>query len=377
MPRKGENIFKRKDGRWEARYIRARTGEGKAIYGFVYAHTYYDAKRKLCSVICDNESAAACQPAAQDKSFAAVGQEWLDSVRPQVKDSTYFKYRNLLYIDLDPRLGGVPVTALTAECVAEHCNWLLTAGGADGRGLSPKTAEDALSLLRSILRYAQAKGMRPACTGKEVHIKQYPKELRVLSCSEEERMYRYLIDYPCGKNLGVLLSLFAGLRIGEVCSLRWEDISVAEGIVHVHQTMQRLQIEGDPAHKTAIVITTPKSPRSVRRIPLPEVVLRAIRRDYPVRTGYVLTGSEKFIEPRAMQRHFCKILKETQIEQVNFHVLRHTFATRCIEVGFDVKSLSEILGHANVNITMNRYVHPTMELKRENMQRLSALFAVG
>lgn len=379
MPKKGENIFKRKDGRWEGRYIKARTWEGKAVYGSVYGHTYNDVKKKLCGAISSEANTAprSCPPLVPSGSFAAVAQEWLRAIRPQVKDSTYVKYRNLLYIDLLPRLGRVPVAALTIDQVAAHCNWLLAAGGAKGTGLSPKTVADTLSLLRCILHYAQTKGMAPACTGREISIKQHPKKLRVLSRTEQRRLCRYLTDHPCGKNLGILLCLFAGLRVGEVCALRWEDVSLEEGMVYVHQTMQRLPTEGNGTHKTAVVITTPKSPCSVRQIPLPDHVLRVIQCDYPQRTGYVLTGSEKFIEPRTMQYHFSRVLEKTRIEHVNFHVLRHTFATRCVEVGFDVKSLSEILGHANVNITLNRYVHPTMELKRENMQRLSRLLAAG
>lgn len=157
--------------------------------------------------------------------------------------------------------------------------------------------------------------------------------------------------------------------------MRWEDISLRERTLHVHQTMQRIQVDGEK--KTAIVVTTPKSPYSNRLIPIPASVMVVIEQSFPTRQGYVLTGSNaKSVEPRTMQNYFKRILKANDIEPVNFHALRHTFATRCVEVGFDVKSLSEILGHANVNITMNRYVHPTMKLKEANMERLSDLFLV-
>ena len=129
--------------------------------------------------------------------------------------------------------------------------------------------------------------------------------------------------------------------------------------------------------KTEVVVTTPKSSCSIRKIPLPDEILEILVLNKKASSGYVLTNDEyKFIEPRTMQNKFKKILKAVGIENANFHALRHTFATRCVELGFDVKSLSEILGHATVNITMNRYVHPTYEMKKKNMQKLSGLLAV-
>lgn len=150
-----------------------------------------------------------------------------------------------------------------------------------------------------------------------------------------------------------------------------------EQVIYVHKTLQRIQDKTHTGKKTRIVITTPKSTCSIRTIPIPDELLKTLNEIKTVSTGYVLTNSnDKFVEPRTMQNRFKTALEKAVIKPANFHALRHTFATRCIELGFDVKSLSEILGHATVNITMNRYVHPTLELKKENMQRLSSLFAV-
>ena len=170
--------------------------------------------------------------------------------------------------------------------------------------------------------------------------------------------------------------MFTGLRIGEICALRWEDVSFSEQTIYVHNTLQRIQDRTGEDKKTKIVITTPKSSCSIRIIPLPDTLVDVLLSHKEVSIGYVMTNSESYIEPRTMQNHFKSALKKSGIESANFHAIRHTFATRCIELGFDVKSLSEILGHATVNITMNRYVHPTLEMKKENMQRLSSLLAV-
>lgn len=200
--------------------------------------------------------------------------------------------------------------------------------------------------------------------------------MHIFSTAEQEKLYQYLCLNLNNYNVGILLCLFTGIRIGEVCALRWEDISIQEKTIYIHQTMQRIQSRNEDK-KTKVIISTPKSQCSIRIIPLPDNLVEIISKCTVKKTGYFLTGSDnKFVEPRTMQNHFKKVLQENSITDTNFHSLRHTFATRCIELGFDVKSLSEILGHASVNITMNRYVHPSMTLKRENMQRLSTLIAV-
>lgn len=168
------------------------------------------------------------------------------------------------------------------------------------------------------------------------------------------------------------------MRVGEICALHWEDISFSEQTLYVHQTLQRIQDKSCSEKKTRIVLTTPKSACSIRTIPIPDPILKILNDHQTSRKGFLLTNSEThFIEPRTMQNRFKTVLKKSEIESANFHALRHTFATRCIELGFDVKSLSEILGHATVNITMNRYVHPTLEMKKNNMEKLSALFTVN
>ena len=154
-------------------------------------------------------------------------------------------------------------------------------------------------------------------------------------------------------------------------------VSFASFYVHIGIFLQRIQNIGENKRKTSILISDPKSECSIRKIPIPETVFQLLCKfKYPENT-YLLTGhTQKFIEPRTLQYRFKAVLKTCNINDANFHSLRHTFATRCIELGFDIKSLSEILGHATVNITLNRYVHPSMELKQKNMNMLSELFAV-
>ena len=375
MPRRGENIYKRKDGRWEARYIKQRSPEGKAIYGYLYARTYRDVKAKLQS---HKEFAEQSLQNCSSKhiSFQAVAEDWIVSIAPQIKVATMNKYRNLLETYIYPRIGAAELSQITHNFLESYCNSLLQNGRKDGNGLSPKTVSDILSVIRNVLKFAIRSGVSVPYDGKSIRVKQPVGEMRVLSKVEQERLCQHLLSMPDGCNIGILVSLFTGLRLGEICALQWKDISVPEQVIHVRYTMQRVQNRFEQT-RTKVILTAPKSACSVRTIPIPDALLKIMLSQRPNRTGYFLTGSTQYyIEPRTMQNHFKKALKASGVADANFHALRHTFATRCIEAGFDVKSLSEILGHASVNITMNRYVHPSMELKKENMQRLASLFAV-
>lgn len=378
MPRKGENMYKRKDGRWEGRYIRGRSPEGKAIYGYLYAPSYLELKKKMAKAERYQEG----PPAGRDDvfrgvSFRRAAEEWTASVRPRIRESTGVKYGNLLDSYILPELGGCEVGEITHGKLETFCSSLLLTGGVKGTGLSPKTVSDCLSIVRRILQQSAENGCRLQCDGSSVTVRQSVKDMRVLSKREQRILCGYLKGHPGERNLGILICLFTGMRVGELCALQWKDISFSEKTIYVHRTMQRIQVKESPERRTKILISTPKSACSVRLIPVPDELLSILSQYQKTGEAYVLTGmEEKYIEPRTMQNHFYRVLQECSINRMNFHSLRHTFATRCVELGFDVKSLSEILGHANVNITMNRYVHPSMELKRKNMMRLSELIAV-
>lgn len=374
MPKKGENIYKRKDGRWEGRYIKARTNEGKIIYGYVYSRTYRETKIKL------KEKSSIINVRFGKKQtplFSTLASEWYESIKAYTKPSTQNKYHNLLTLYILPQYGKQTFDAITYEFIESYCRFLLKSGGKNEQGLSPKTVNDVLSIIRSITKFAAKKGIYVACDPSAIQVKQDSKPIRVLNKIEQKQLCTYILKNPEPCNIGILVCLFTGLRIGEICALRWEDISLSEQTIYIHQTLQRIQNLSDNIPKTKIIITTPKSACSIRTIPLPDELYNILIKHQKPSRGYLLTNDDnKFIEPRTLQNKFKKILKDIHIADTNFHTLRHTFATRCIELGFDIKSLSEILGHATVNITMNRYVHPTLEMKKENMQKLSHFLAV-
>ena len=377
MPRKGENIYKRKDGRWEARYKKETSVNGKIVYGYLYARTYREVKGKLYHILSKKQEPA--ENTADSELFSEIALEWLEHVQLQVKESTSNKYERILNKYILPVYGQKRTEYITHDLIESECNRLLQYGGKKENGLSPKTVSDILSVLRSILKFAEKKNHKIVCDGKSIQIKHHNPQMRVFSIMEEKRLYRYLCENVTPCNVGIMLCLFTGLRVGEVCALKWEDLSFTEHTLHVHHTLQRIsnREQTESGKKTKIVLTSPKSECSIRVIPLADDVEQLLLNYRSSASGYVLTNDTfKFIEPRTMQNHFKRALRECNIDEANFHTTRHTFATRCIELGFDVKSLSEILGHATVNITMNQYVHPTMELKKENMEKMSSLFAV-
>lgn len=378
MPRTGKNLHKRKDGRWEGRYIKAYSESGKAVYGYVYARTYRDANAKLerARNRKDEPPAVEAHP-ERPELFEDVAKAWLESIKPHVKESTSVKYANLLESYIQPTIGAVSLNELTRNRIEEQCAELLRNGGAKNEGLSPKTVLSVLSVVRTVLDFAIRSGKNVVCDARDVRVAQTAKEMRVLTQNEQEKLSSYLCANPSPVNLGILICLCTGLRIGEICALRWEDISLSEQTIRVHSTMQRIQDFASNERKTKVIVTTPKSPCSIRAIPIPDDLAKLMKTQATFSAGYFLTGDElTYMEPRTMQNRFKQALKESGVPSVNFHCLRHTFATNCIGLGFDVKTLSEILGHASVNITMNRYVHPSMDLKKENMGRISLPFVV-
>lgn len=379
MPRRGENIYKRKDGRWEGRYIKGRS-DGKAQYGYVFARTYNEVKHKLNAakeVIQNLSESSPAQTQDSDEIFSEVAWKWLESQCPQLKQSSIVKYTNILNLYLLPAFAEKEIAEISRDEVSAFGNMLLTFGGKDKNGLSPKTVNSVLSVMKNIFDYAeQVKGLTVANI-KNVSVKQPQRNLRIFSRAEQQRLNEYLCDNLDFCNLGILVCLYTGLRIGEICALKWGDISFDEQYIYVHQSMQRIQTLSEAKAKTEVIVAPPKSDCSIRKVPIPDNVFKLLETCQKNKDVYLLSGSSiGYIEPRTMQYRFQQVIKQCKIDDANFHTLRHTFATRCVELGFDIKSLSEILGHASVNITLNRYVHPSMELKQKNMNMLSQLFAV-
>ena len=373
MSKKGENIYKRKDGRWEGRYIRLYDENGKAKYGYVYGKNYSDVKQRLL----EKKAYSGSQADMASKCsalYSEVLDAWLQSTRINIKESTYARYSHLIDTHIRSQLGKYQISKISTQLIEGFIENLLSCGRVDNNGgLSAKTVTDILTIVKSTIDYARYNNLVVSCNLSKLTIKKKDKEMRVLCQSEQDALIRVLIADMDLYKFGVLLSLYTGIRIGELCALQWEDLSITNSTLKVRKTMHRIQETNIGASsKTKIIITEPKSDCSIRDIPLPSFLVEIARqfRDHP--KAYILSGERgKYIEPRTMQNRFKTYVKESGISDANFHSLRHTFATRCVEVGFELKSLSEVLGHSNVNITLNRYVHSSFELKYSNMNKLA------
>ena len=368
MAKKGENIFKRKDGRWEARYIKGREISGKIIYGFCYGKTYREAKEKVTRCKAAALVSAPLAASGIKRRFSFFCEEWLRLEKGKVKESTYAKYNTILTKHIMPKLGGCFPSGINAPIAEQFMRELLE------KGLCAKTVRDILTVLRMILKYAAAQCGEAFLPPEINYPKEQKKEARVLDIDEQKRFISYLQTDMDECKFGILLALLTGLRIGELCALKWENISLKNKTIRVKATMQRLHdYECLGEGKTKIVIDSPKSGASIRSIPLTEIALRLCEKYDPhCPDAFLLTGSNRFMEPRILQKRLAKYTAECGLDGVHFHTIRHTFATRCAEAGFEIKSLSEILGHSDISITLNRYVHSSMELKRKNMDRLES-----
>lgn len=351
MPRRGENIYKRKDGRWEARYVKEITADGRKKYGSVYAYNYKDvkAKQQQCLI---NPTKNNCNSINLTVNFLLS--EWLESIKNLVKPNTYQKYESVCKNHIANKIGSVSVKLISNYTIINFTNGLID------KNLSAKSINDILIVLGLAFRYAEEE--YKISTPKIRYLKEEKKNMRVLSIDEQIKLTKYLNNNIEIYKFGILLALYTGIRIGELCALQWEDIT--DDYIQINKTMTRVKVDNQ---KTEIKIGSPKSSSSERLIPTPQCLLPLIK--HFRNTGYVLSTKKlKYTEPRLMQIKFEKMISECGLEKTNFHALRHTFATRCVEAGVDVKTLSEILGHLDVKTTLNRYVHSSFKLKQNSMK---------
>lgn len=360
MARKGENIFYRKDGRWEARYFKEYDENHRIIYGYVYGKTYLEAKKKKNEkLLCLNMEQK--RKARQKKTLNDGIDEWLVQKKLIVKESTYARYYSIVNVHIRPVLGNIKLSYLTYDKIVRFIN--IQTESRENKILTNRTIRDIVVVLKQILNYL-------GIYYKIISPKPEKKEISILKKEEQRKLEEHLMAHINPNYLGILLSLYAGLRIGEVCALRWKDIDLEEKKIHINHTIMRIQ-DSTTIHKTKIIMGEPKTVQSKRTIPIPSCLLSILKKLKALDDDYVLTNTEHFIEPRTYYNHYLKVLRLLKIENHKYHTLRHTFATRCIELGFDPKTLCEILGHADIKITLSLYVHPSDDMKIKSMEKLT------
>lgn len=258
MPRRGENIYKRKDGRWEGRYIKQYDIKGKAQYGYIYGKTYSAVKKLLAEKQIKNIKPEKIRTGSVYKDILV---SWLESQRLNKKESTYAHYYQIIHAHLIPDIGFIKIERMSTKLVEKYITQLLESGRIDGTGgLSAKTVSDILAIIKATIEYANYNDYLLQCNLDKVYIKQQNTEMRVLSIDEQQKLTLVLLEETDLTKFGVLLSLYTGIRIGEVCALKWENLNVVDGILSIKETMQRIKDTSSySTSKTKIVITEPKS----------------------------------------------------------------------------------------------------------------------
>lgn len=363
MPRRGKNIYKRKDGRWEGRCQKERS-DGKRGYHSIYGKSY----KEVAIAMAEYEAA---QPKREFPNKLTVWDailEWLSDHKCQWKESTYSCYVYVAQKQIQEMWKNKKISLVTQEMYSSYFVELR-----NKNGLSYNYLHLVHVILNQAISYAsQKRGMQSVSFQFPIQknsLKKTPA-LDILSEANLKKMKKYL-KIHAGEKDGTCLALLTccsmGLRVGEVCALCWEDIDLDKGIIHIHHTMQRISSQKIGKKKTKVIIAQPKSSSSYRDIPIPPFLWELLKKYQG--EGYLVKGKRKhFAEPRTLQYRFATILKQCNIPLFNIHKLRHFFATSCISQGFDLRTVSELLGHSNVSITLAVYVHSDMERKRKLME---------
>lgn len=301
----------------------------------------------------------------EQKQLSEVIELWKTNKKPYVKKSSFAAYILLIENHLLPVFGNNFV--LEESDVQKFVFKKLEAG------LSHKTIKDILIVLKMIMKFG-AKNKWLEYTPFDI---QFPTErekhsIEVLSRADQKKIMNYIQEHFTFRNLGVYICLSAGMRIGEVCALTWEDIDTENGVINVNQTIQRIYIIEDGKRRTELILDTPKTKNSIREIPISKDLLRILKPFKKIvnPSFFVLTNDAKPTEPRTYRSYYKNLMKELKMPELKFHGLRHSFATRCIESNCDYKTVSVLLGHSNISTTLNLYVHPNMEQKKKAIEQM-------
>ncbi len=389
-------IRQRQDGRWEGLYTI--NYKRKSVYG----KTQDEVRKKLNKVLNDIDNGIYIENT--NITFGAWLDEWLEVyAKPSVKLSTYGSYEGYIRNHIKPEIGKVKLSVLRADMLQKFINQKLINGRCDKvkdvetkklvtrkGGLSEKTIKNMYNMIHSALKQAYKNGLVNQNVSELITLpKQKRNEMCVLTVDEQQALQTAVHGERLG--IGILLSLFTGIRLGELLGLKFEDIDLDAKTITIRRTLNRLKVFDNPDKKTDIVIGEPKTNKAKRVIPLQDFLIPLLKAhkaeiikerfkasNLYKNDGFVICNEfGGYIEPRTYQDFFKRMLKKAEIKNTNFHTLRHTFATRALENGFDVKVLADILGHADASTTLNKYAHALPDHKKTSMEKLSCLYERG
>ena len=377
MARHGENIYKRKDGRYEGRYVTGKKSNGTTRFGYVYGMRYTDVKKRLLEKKAEIQQTIHPEAAVRGMTVEKWMRSWLETdLLGGIKASSYLTYQNQMNRHILPCLGRMQMASITPEMVHSFLECL------QAKGLRENTVRGIYRLLSAAMRAALDDGIISKNPCRKICVKRGERvQQRVFSREEQKKVEKTLSQ---GEDLTALFAMYTGLRLGEICGLRWSDINWENGTATVCRTVQRLKrMDTDKClkcggAKTYLMIGSPKSPSSCRTIPIPTFLLKRLeiqkkqRSAVQLTTGYIFGTGMRAADPRTIQRRFAGVVRRLEIPDAHFHTLRHSYATRLLEMGVDVKTVSQLLGHSSAKTTLDCYAHSLLDQQRSAVAKLSA-----
>lgn len=297
------------------------------------------------------------------KTYYEVLIDWVNN-KTDVKIQTKQKYEDLIENYLKEQFNTQKSMFLKEENFIEYFNTL------EKQEVSTSTRKTLLYIIKASILRGHYKNEMPLLDLSEIKFKSEKKEIEILSKLEQSKLESHILSTKLNiRKLCILLTLYTGLRIGEVCGLKWENIDFENHALYVKRTIQRVKCD-DGIKKTKLIESTPKSKSSIRKVPIPAFIVDLLKKYYTNDEDFILSGSTKLYDPRLLENSFSRLIKKVGLKKIKYHALRHTFATRSIEAGVDIKTLSELLGHSTVDITLKTYVHTSDELKKKSIDKL-------
>lgn len=304
--------------------------------------------------------------------FSEALDSWLKFKSSNVKGSTLLKYENLIEKHIKPELGECKILDINKSSIELFTLNKLHPNGEASRGLSFGYIKTMLIIIKSAYFYATSKNLQLNTTIFKRDVKTNSRSKIILNEITVIKLENACFQQSNDVSIAIMLASQTGLRIGEICALKWQDIDLENKILYVRRNIVRVKSLDNNGSKSSLIVDTPKSTTSCRLIPITNKLHRFLQRvNYNDESQFVLTNNAKFLSPRTLEYRFHGFLKSNDIGSFNFHMLRHTFATQCIERDVEFKALSEILGHADIKTTLDTYVHLTIEGKRNQLEKLN------
>lgn len=362
MARRGENIYHRKDGRWEGRYIQKRKVDGKIKYGYLYGNSYIEVKEELIK-----RKAQLLSYKSSEKYYDGTVNDWLDywlkiEVSEKRKDSTFDSYLSKINCHIRPILGDIPLDKLEVHHLQQFILKM-------EKRLSVASLHAVFRVLKTALKFAEKMGFISSSVYTDCQLPRAEKRKKAILTETQYQKLSHTVKEE-KTALPVWIALETGLRIGEIAGLKWKDVDFENRTLSIRRTLQR--ISGPSRRKSRVVESSPKTPSSNRDIPLSDqLCVELQKRLLESQSIYILSDGTDCLEPRVIRNQFYKLLELLDMKRIPFHSLRHTFATRALSQGINISVISSLLGHASTKMTLDVYISSTKNEERKAIEQLA------